>query len=413
MSRSAPSAPIRVAIVAPYPPPFGGIVRLMENHLKHWDPAQVEAYYVPVYAPSEPEPLEGAEFRDLAASTQRSHNGLASYLGFYATAPVTRPWVYRRLWRYNGALSRLVRGRSLDVIFSHQVWPAGAIAVLQARIHPGLAAVAATYGETWHATPEHARWARVEPYVLKGAHRLISSSDHCRAGALLRGGDPERHEVVYAGIDLERFHPRVDGRGFRATLGIPDDAFVISSLGLTLRRKLDTLLDALEAMRTTEGSPEVHCLIGGAGRDADYIARRVASMQGIRVNQLGFVDEEELPAFYAATDALVVSPNTLIECMGQSMKEAMACGRAVVGADIGGIPEAIENGRSGLLYKADNPRDLARTLEALVRDREACTRFGAEARRAAEAKFDAAVSAEKTLRILRDAVRTAREGLTS
>jgi glycosyltransferase involved in cell wall biosynthesis len=405
--------PLRVGIAGPCAPPYGGIVRMLENHLRFWDRSEVEAHFVPIYPPGQPEPLQGAALHDLAASGEYSFKGLPSYTEFYARAPLTRPWVYRHLWQYNRALARLISERDLDVIYAHETWPAGSSAVLQSRINKQLAAVVVTYGETWHTTPEYRRQKRIEPYVLNGAHRLISTSEHCRAGALRRGSDLVKHEVVYAGIDLERFHLEVDGRGFRASRGIPEGAFVISSLGLSLRRKLDTLLDALHAMAVPKNAAELYCLIGGTGKDADYIRERLTAIKHVRVHQLGFVSEDDLPAFYAATDALVVSPSTLTECMGQSLKEAMACGRAVVGSDIGGIPEAIEDGRSGLLFKADDPRDLARTLEALVADRDACARYGAEARRVAEVRFDAAVSAQKTLRILQDAVHTAREGLTS
>lgn len=404
------STPLRVGIAAPCPPPYGGIVRLVENHLQYWQTSEVEAHFIPFHPPDKPEPLGGAVFHDLAASGKRSLDGLAQYGSFYARAPLTRPWVYRYLWRYNRALARLVRERDLDVIFAHEIWPAGASAVLQSHIRKGVAAVVVTYGETWHTTPQYRRRARVEPYVLNGAHRLISTSEHCRAGAVRQGSDPARHDVVYAGIDLERFRPGLDGRPFRAVHGIPEDAIVIASLGLSLRRKLDTFLDALDAMELPDDGPQVHCLIGGAGQDDDYVRDRIAAIDGLHVQQLGFVDEADLPIFYAATDVLVVSPRTLIECMGQSMKEAMACGRTVVGADIGGIPEAIDDGATGLLYKADDPRDLARTLERIVRDGDARARYGAAARGVAEERFNAAASAEQTLRIFRAAVSAARNG---
>jgi glycosyltransferase involved in cell wall biosynthesis len=402
------STPLRVGIAAPCPPPYGGIVRLVENHLQYWQTSEVEAHFIPLHPPQKPEPLDGAVFHDLAASGTRSLEGLAQYGRFYARAPLTRPWVYRYLWRYNRALAQLVRERDLDVIYAHETWPAGASAVLQSHIRKGVAAVVVTYGETWHTTPEYRRRARVEPYVLNGAHRLISTSEHCRAGAVRQGSDPERHDVVYAGIDLERFRPGLDGRPFRAVHGIPEDAIVIASLGLSLRRKLDTFLDALEAMERPDDGLEVHCLIGGAGQDDDYVRDRAAAIRGLRVKHLGFVDEADLPAFYAATDVLVVSPRTLLECMGQSMKEAMACGRTVVGADIGGIPEAIDDGATGRLFKADDPRDLACILDQIVRDEDARSRYGAAARRVAEERFDASVSAEQTLQTFRTAVTTAR-----
>lgn len=398
---------MRVGIIAPCPPPFGGIVRIIENHLAYWDPDVVEAHFVPMYPPKQPEPVGTMPFYDLGASSARSCAGLGEYVRCYAKHPITRPWVYRHFWRYNAALSALVAAKKLDLIYAHEVWPAGASAVLQSRIH-GVASVVVTYGETWHTTPEYARWSRVEPYVFRGAQRLISTSEHCRNGALLRGADLSRHSIVYAGIDLARFRPNLDGSAFRRRYGIPQDAFVISSLGLSLRRKLDTLLDALQALT---GTSKVHCLIGGAGPDSEYVARRSAAISGVQIHQLGFVSENELPEFYGATDVLVVSPRTLLECMGQSMKEAMACGKAVVGADIGGIPEAISDGESGLLYRADDPVDLCRALQRLISNPELCGRYGAVGRKYAEAKFDARVSARQTLDIFNEALSARRTGV--
>ena len=390
-------APLRVGIIAPCPPPFGGITRMIENHVGFWKPDDVEAHFVPMYPPKDPKPVDGAAFHDLTSSTSRSLTGMKEYIRCYLSHPLTRPSVYKDYWRYNAALSSLIQELKLNVIYAHEVWPAGASAVLQSQIH-GIASVVVTYGETWHSTPQYQRWSRIVPYVLGGAHRVISTSEHCRNGALGRGGDPARHSVIYAGIDLGRFRPDLDGNAFRARYGIPSDAFVIASLGLSLRRKLDTLLDALEGLAPGAG---VHCIIGGAGPDSDYVAKRTAAISGIGIHKLGFVAEEELPNFYAATDVLVVSPRTLIECMGQSMKEAMACGRAVVGANIGGIPEAIRDGENGLLFRADDPADLGRALQHLVINRDLCKRLGAAGRSFAETKFDARVAAEETLHVFR------------
>jgi glycosyltransferase involved in cell wall biosynthesis len=90
--------------------------------------------------------------------------------------------------------------------------------------------------------------------------------------------------------------------------------------------------------------------------------------------------------------------------MGQSMKEAMACGTAVVGARIGGIPEAIEPGTNGLLYEPDDARDLARVLSRMIADPHGRKIMGAAGRRTAEERFDAKVSAARTLEVLRRAM---------
>jgi phosphatidylinositol alpha-1,6-mannosyltransferase len=391
----------RVGILAPCPPPYAGITRVIENHLNFWPQDRVGAYLVPNYPPADPKPFPRAQYVDLLRDAPRSWKGVACYLPCLAHAPLTRTWVYRQFVRYNAALSSLIERERLDVLYAHEVWPAGASAALQQRIH-GIASVVVAYGETWHTTTAHARQRRMEPYVLPGASWVISTSEHCRNGALRRGAPPERASVIYAGIDLEKFRPGLDGRAFRARYQVPDDAIVVAALGLTLRRKLDTLLDALDRF---SARGRVHCLIGGAGEDLEYVKQRAASIRGVTVQLLGFVSDAELPSFYAATDVLVVSPRTLLECMGQSMKEAMACGRAVVGARIGGVPEAIGHEENGLLFEPDDAADLCKALERLCGDRALRERFGDAGRRIAEQKFNARVAAEQTLAVFEQVVR--------
>lgn len=392
--------PIRVGVVGPYPPPYGGIVRIIENNIKYWHPDVIESHWIPSYPPSKPQPIDGVNYHDLNKRPAKSWKGLGSYLHLLLRSPMTRPWVYGQFVNYNAALSALIAREGIDVLYAHGVWPAGASAVLQSRIH-GIASVVVTYGEMWHVTPLHRRQRRVEPYVMEGNSWVVATSEHCLLGAANRGARRDRSSVIYAGIDLDRFHPGVGGGAFRAKYDISLGATVISVLGLALRRKLDTLLDALERLDPSE---DIHCLIGGVGDDLAYVERRVSAMNGINVHLLGFVPEDELPEFYAATDILVVSPNTLVECMGQSMKEAMACGRAVVGANIGGVPEALRDGYNGLLYESDAPEDLRRALNQLCGDVNLRKKMGANGRLIAEEKFSAEKSATQTLDLFKAVV---------
>jgi len=316
-------------------------------------------------------------------------------------APITRLATYRNFLSYNAALASFIKEKNINVLYAHEVWPAGASAVLQNRIS-GIASVVVAYGETWHTTPSHRRQRRIDPYVLKGANRVVSTSEHCRTGAIKRGAKPDKASVIYAGIDLDRFRPGLNGDAFRAKYNIPTDAVVISVLGLTLRRKLDSMLDALEVM-SSEGN--LHCLIGGVGDDSEYVRERIHNINNVQVHQMGFVPEGELPEFYAATDVLVASPRTLLECMGQSLKEAMACGRAVVGANLGGVPEAVQDGVNGLLFEPDNAADLVRALNAVCSNTEMRNKMGQNGRQIAERNFDAEVSAKYTLEVITAAMK--------
>ena len=151
-------------------------------------------------------------------------------------------------------------------------------------------------------------------------------------------------------------------------------------------------------------------MIAGRGPDEDYVRSRIAQLDGPRLVLPGFVPDEDLSQLYSATDILVVSPNSELECMGQSMKEAMACGGAVVGAAIGGIPEAIDHGVNGVLYQPGEPGSLADALSALADDPEQRDRLGRAARITATSRFDARPSANQTLEIFRSVVATSAAG---
>jgi len=395
---------IRVGIIAPCPPPYGGITRVIENHLANWRSDEVASYFIPIYPPAESTGLEGSDFVRLADGYDRNWAGPGSYLKLLPRMPLSRPWVYRHFVNYNRALSELIQKERLDVIYAHETWPGGASAVLQNRIH-GIPSVVVAYGECYGTTPEHRRWKRIGSTVAQEATHLIATSEHCLNGALALGRSGSAADVVYAGIDLDRFNPSVDGSGWRQARGISPEVVVVSVLGMVLRNKLDTFLDAVGQI---DSKAPVICLIGGAGGDEEYVRSRSAGLEDTRVEMLGFVPEEELPEFYAATNILVASPRTLLECMGQSMKEAMACGTAVVGARLGGIPEAVECGVTGLLYEAEDASDLARAISQLADDEAACDRMGAAGRTSAEKHFDSATSAEQTLSIFRRVISEAR-----
>ncbi|MQF70588.1 hypothetical protein FIL92_01230, partial [SAR202 cluster bacterium AD-812-D07_MRT_10900m] len=93
MTANADCYPMKIAIIAPCPPPYGGISRVVENHLSLWPPDRVEAHFVPIYSPPEPEPPDGATFADLSSgATGGSMLRRVRYGAMLAKLmPITRP----------------------------------------------------------------------------------------------------------------------------------------------------------------------------------------------------------------------------------------------------------------------------------------------------------------------------------
>jgi starch synthase len=90
------------------------------------------------------------------------------------------------------------------------------------------------------------------------------------------------------------------------------------------------------------------------------------------------------------------------EPLGIVNLEAMACGAAVVGSGVGGIPEVVADGETGLLVSPDDPDALAAALNALLRDPDLAAAMGTRGRARAAAEFDWIAIAAQTAALYRE-----------
>ncbi len=97
--------------------------------------------------------------------------------------------------------------------------------------------------------------------------------------------------------------------------------------------------------------------------------------------------------------ATVFACPSLYEPLGIVNLEAMACGTAVVGSAVGGIPEVVADGQTGLLVPPGDPGALAAALNALVADPERAAALGRAGRARAVAEFSWATIAQQTVRL--------------
>jgi glycosyltransferase involved in cell wall biosynthesis len=384
---------MRIGILGPCPPPHGGVTRVIENNAHFWKEEGIECYLIPMEIP---ENLTSSP--DLELVDYRKYSSLNDKFFTFMKEAVRFPGLYSyTFFRYNTALYKIIKEFDIDILYAHHTFHGGLSAVLQSKLL-SIPAVVVSYGQTWMVTESDKKHNKMQKFVLENADHVISTSEHCRQGAIKIGADPSKTDVVYAGIDLDKFNPNVDGTEFRKKHEIGNDEIVVSLLGLVLKRKIDTFIKCLVHLNL-KPEKDVKVLIGGVGEDYSYLESMIQKHDLQFVNLLGFVPDAELPQFYAATDIFVVAQNTLVECMGQSMKEAMACGVSVVGSNIGGVPEAISDNETGLLFVPDNPEDLAKKIKILIDDKDLRERIGRNARGVAVEKFDARTSAKKTLKI--------------
>ena len=201
---------------------------------------------------------------------------------------------------------------------------------------------------------------RYERWFFGLADAVVAPSEATRRRLHETVGTGARVEVVPNGIDTERFRP-VDPGAFRRRHGLATAATLVGYTGRHgYEKRLRDAVDAAAGMDAT-------LVFGGDGpARADLEAR--ARDRGVDARFLGFLDREELPAFYSALDAfLFPSP---VETQGLVALEAAACGTPVVAADEGALADTVRDGVTGYHHATGDVAGIRRATERVLDERE-------------------------------------------
>ncbi len=199
--------------------------------------------------------------------------------------------------------------------------------------------------------------------TLQAADKIIVISNATKKYVLALGADPEKIQVIYNGVDLDRFKPDPSaGETIRKKHGISRDAVVAATVRrLVYKNGIDTLLES--ATLTVQKNPQLVYLVIGKGPDMEAVKTRVEQL-GISKNFIlaGFVSDEDLPNYYNAADFFVL-PSKSGEGLPLVALEAMACGLPVVATNVGGIGEVMIEGYGEIVP----PNNSVKLAEASLR----------------------------------------------
>ncbi|MDT4934458.1 MAG: phosphatidyl-myo-inositol dimannoside synthase [Pseudonocardiales bacterium] len=182
------------------------------------------------------------------------------------------------------------------------------------------------------------------------------------------------------GVDVDTFHPDVDGSAVRARHGLTGRQVIVCVSRLVPRKGQDSLIRALPAVR--RAVPDAALLLVGRGRyhdDLAALARRVGVAEHVVLT--GGVPSAELPAHYAAGDVFAMPCRTRragmdVEGLGIVYLEASAVGLPVVAGDSGGASDAVREGETGYVVPGRDEAALVGRLVSLLQDPEQRTRMG-------------------------------------
>ena len=186
----------------------------------------------------------------------------------------------------------------------------------------------------------------------------------------------EKISVIPCGVDTELFRP-LNYSQSKVHLGLPDKKFILFVGRIDPVKGIDTLLKAMNIVRTKLGSMYApHLLvIGGDENSSDRMEasemrklKRLTAVLGLKnaVTFLGAQKQDTLPFFYSVAEMCVLPSR--YESFGMVALEAMSCGTPVIASKVGGLISVIQDRSTGFLVPEDNEIVLAEKMLSLMKD---------------------------------------------
>ena len=283
-------------------------------------------------------------------------------------------------WR----LGRYIQRNRISVVHPFD-FPSVLFAVPVSRVFGAPVVLASQRGElAFFSRP----WQRVFELMDRIADGVVVNSHFLRRELMEFHGMPERRiHLCYNGIDTIVFHPQ----GRCRTEPLKDADCVIGAVSvLRPEKSLDTLIRAFAAVRPHYSRLKL-AIVG----DGDHRPGLLQLAGQLRViEDCVFVPAtKDVAEWYRSIDIYVLP--SLTEAFSNSLMEAMACGCTPVATNVGGNPEVVRHGETGLLFPAGDVETLARELRRLIDDQVLRARLSDAASRLIEAEFTLDVASDR------------------
>mgnify|MGYP000518944927 FL=1 len=232
-------------------------------------------------------------------------------------------------------------------------------------------------------TGEHDLAQRLDNLTTRFADHVVSNSQSGKRFVQRYWTPDDRVSVVNNGRDLARFG-HDSPPGFRESLGIPNDARVVGTVGRLIDRKgHDELLDAWAVVRETV--PDAHLLLVGDGPERSALEAKTAKLKiDDSVHFAGIRDD--VPDCLAAMDVFVFPSH--YEGLPGALLEAMAAGLPCVATPVDGNSELLTAYESGLFFEPGDDAAMANALELVLTHPDVAEDLGRAARERAQDGFD-------------------------
>lgn len=285
-------------------------------------------------------------------------------------------------------LRRLIREVRPEIVHTHMS-KAGVLGRLAASLEKTPCVIHTVRGWSFYSagsTLKRRAFIYLERFSARLTDKMLAVSPRQVADGLAVGvGSPDDYLVVRSGIDVGQFQAGVsDTRELRHGLGIPPGVPVVGTVMALVEQKapLDFVATAAEVLRAR---PDTHFLVVGDGPLREQMTELIrAKAIGERVHLVGH--STDVPRLLGVMDLFLLTSRW--EGMPRVILEAMAAGVPVVATSVGGVPEIVEHGKSGLLAPPGNVELLKRHTVRLLENPAEARQLSRRASRDVAAEFD-------------------------
>ena len=269
--------------------------------------------------------------------------------------------------------ARYARAHGIQIVHTYSFY-ANVFAIPAARLGRVPVVVASIRDTGAYMTPMQ---CRVQRAVCRLSDRVVANADAVKRWLVDEGYDERRIDVIRNGIDTSRFGKRATPGRLHHELGLPPDAPLIAVLSRVSPIKgLEFFLEAAAVVGAK--IPEARFLIVGKAAVPDAVYQRRLEAYA---NQLGLGDRVvftglrmDVPEVLDEVSVSVLP--SLSEGLSNVLLESMAAGVPVVATRVGGTPEVVLDGVTGMLVPPRDPGALVHAILAILEDRELANRLG-------------------------------------
>ena len=240
-------------------------------------------------------------------------------------------------------------------------------------------------------------------YLMRRVKKVVMENERRKTRIVSAGKvKPENTTTISIGVDTREFNPAISIDNIKEKYGLNDKTTILFSSDIIPRKGVEYLIRAANIVINQLGYKNTLFLLKGKVSEKVYLENMRKLIEDYKLEEnvktiTGFLPFEDVKRLYVASDIYVLP--SLEEPCPTSLLEPLACGKPLIGTNVGGIVTMIKNGWNGFLVEPANEKELAKKIKYLVDHPEKWDEMGKNSRRLAEEEFDWSKIAEKYLEV--------------